>query len=244
MKKAGFLFVLFVLSNSIQAQKLEEFFKKSNDFFSTYVVSNKVDYELLKKNPRPLEDILSLATDMDLNNRDTNTFKAFWVNIYNLTVIKGIVNKYPIKSTQSVNGFFDKNYYKIAKQEVTLKDIEKNVLKSTFKDPLLNFVLVCAANGCPPLMDEAYYPETLSKQMIERTKLSINNPNFIKVNKSAKTIEVSEIFDWYKEDFIDKGKKIIDFINTYRDVKIDESYQVAFYKYDWSLNVLNKNNVK
>ena len=73
----------------------------------------------------------------------------------------------------------------------------------------------------------------------KRAKFSLNNPNFIRVNNATKTVEVSQIFEWYKEDFIDKEKKILDFINKYRDLKIDDSYSVAYYKYDWSLNKLN-----
>ena len=52
----------------------------------------------------------------------------------------------------------------------------------------------------------------------------------------TKTIQVSEIFDWYKEDFLDKNGRIIDFINKYRADKIDDTYKIEFYKYDWTLN--------
>lgn len=240
MKKLLF-FTLILISNTIvRAQALDNFFTKSDVFFKTYVIANKVDYQSLKINPKPLDELLTIASTIDLNNSDANNFKAFWVNIYNLIVIKSIVTKYPaVKSAIDVNGFFDRNTYAIAKQNITLKQIENNMLKSTFKDPLLNFVLVCAANGCPPLVNEAYLPFTLEEQMLKRAKFSLNNPNFIRVNNATKTVEVSQIFEWYKEDFIDKEKKILDFINKYRDLKIDDSYSVAYYKYDWSLNKLN-----
>jgi Protein of unknown function, DUF547 len=122
---------------------------------------------------------------------------------------------------------------------MTLKQIENFVLKSTFKDPFINFVLVCAANGCPPLLNEAYKPDTLDRQLLDRTKLSLNNPEFIRINNINKTVEVSQMFEWYKEDFIDKERKILDFINKFRDQKIDDTYTVGYYKYDWSLNKLN-----
>jgi hypothetical protein len=77
---------------------------------------------------------------------------------------------------------------------------------------------------------------TIDKQLMEQTMKSINNPNFIRVNTTTKVVEVSEIFDWYKEDFVSNEGRIMDFINKYRDAKIDESYKIVFYKYDWSLN--------
>ncbi len=231
---------MFLISTiKIQAQNLNDFFIKSDQFFKSYVIADKVDYKSLKSNAKPLDDLLLIASDVSLNNESQNNFKAFWVNIYNLIVIKGIVEKYPIQSTISVSGFFDKYTYKVAKQDVTLKDIEKNFLKATFKDPLLNFVLVCGAMGCPPLMDGAYLPDYLTVQLERRAKESINNNDFIRINNKTKVVEISEIFDWYKEDFIDSKQKILDFINQYREVKIDESYTVTYYKYDWSLNKLN-----
>lgn len=239
MKKLLLFLTVLITSTVMKSQNLNVFFEKSDKFFNTYVVSNKVDYQAIKDNPKTLDDLLLIAESADLNSESGKSFKAFWVNAYNLIVIKGIVAKYPVQSSISIKGFFDKYTYRVAKQEMTLKEIEKNVLKATFKDPLLNFVLVCGANGCPPLMNGAYLPDALEDQLVDRAKKSLNSPAFIKVNAATKTVEVSEIFDWYKEDFIDKEKKILDFINKYRDVKIDDDFTVVYYKYDWTLNKVN-----
>lgn len=73
-------------------------------------------------------------------------------------------------------------------------------------------MLVCGAIGCPPIINAAYKPETLENQLQQQTKKALNNPNFIKVE--GKTVLVSEIFKWYKEDFVKKGKpKLISSIN-------------------------------
>jgi hypothetical protein len=235
-KKLFVSILLVLVSFTSKAESLEVFFAKSDTFFNTYVINDKVDYASLKSNSKLLDEVLLIAANMDLTNSTFNNYKAFWINTYNLLVIKGIVNKYPMKSVQEVKGFFDNNIYKVANQELTLKIIEKNILKLAIKDPFLNFVLVCGSNGCPPLINRAYMPYLIDKQLLDQTKKSINNPNFIKVNSTTKVVEVSEIFDWYKEDFVSNEGRIIDFINKYRDVKIDETYKIVFYKYDWSLN--------
>jgi hypothetical protein len=41
--------------------------------------------------------------------------------------------------------------------------------------------LVCGAIGCPPLINEAYLPNTLEAQLETQTKIALNE-NFIKVN--------------------------------------------------------------
>jgi Protein of unknown function, DUF547 len=239
MKKIILLLVILSISITSNAEPIDDFFTKSDKFFKTFVINNKVDYASLKYNSDLLNETLIIAQTINLENQDAKVFKAFWINSYNLIVIKGIVDKYPVKSALDLKGFFDRNTFKVANQEMTLKQIENFVLKSTFKDPFINFVLVCAANGCPPLLNEAYKPETLDRQLLDRTKLSLNNPEYVKVNDITKTVEVSQIFEWYKEDFIDKERKILDFINKFRDQKIDDNYVIGYYKYDWSLNKLN-----
>ena len=226
-------FLLIV--NTSTAQTLDEFFNKSDCFFQTFVIKDNVDYDLLSSNTQQLDEVLNIGAEVDLGNTSLNNYKAFWINSYNLLVIKGILDKYPVKTVQNINGFFTTTY-RVAKEYITLKNIEKQKLKLFLKDPFLNFVLVCGANGCPPLIDHAYLPESIDNQLLEQTAKSINNTNFIRIDEEKKMIEVSEIFDWYKEDFINKEGKIIDFINKFRTNKIDSDYKVAYYKYNWSLN--------
>ena len=235
-KKIQITILLVLFTIIAKANTIEIFFQKSEKFFSTFVVDGKVEYEALKYNSELLDETLQIASSININSLDTNSYKAFWINIYNLMVIKGILNNYPMKSVQEVKGFFDNKTYTIANQEMTLQFIEKNLLRRVMKDPLLNFVLVCAANGCPPLLNKAYTADFVDDQLENQTKISINNPNFVRVDNIKKTVEVSQLFDWYKEDFLDKNGRIIDFINKYRTEKIDESYTIGYYKYDWSLN--------
>lgn len=230
------IFLLMTFINFGHAQGLEDFFAKTDKFFNTFVIKDNVDYDLLKSNPEQLDNVLNIAADVDLGNVSLNNYKAFWVNCYNLLVIKGILDKYPVKTVLDIDGFFTTATYKVAKEYITLKNIEKQKLKLFLKDPFLNFVLVCGANGCPPLIDRAYLPESIDNQLLDQTAKSINNPKFIRIDEKNKIIEVSEIFDWYKEDFVDKEGKIIDFINKFRTNKIDNDYKVSYYKYNWSLN--------
>lgn len=230
--------LIALLLGSVQmfyAQDIKTFIEKSDYFFRTSVINGKVNYQDVSANPEKINELLTIASKITLESEDIDTYKAFWINAYNIVVIKEIANKYPVISVQALKGFFDTST-NIAGQDITLNQIEKKILKNTFNDPLINFVLVCGATGCPPLMDRAYTPSNLKSEMMERIMLSINNKDFVKVNDTTKTIEISEIFDWYKEEFINKENKIIDFINQYRTKKIDETYTIKYYKYDWNLN--------
>lgn len=235
MKKIILLLVLFA-SPIVNAQGLATFFTTTNTFLKKNVSSGKVDYQAIKSDPGSLNDILELASKIDLSKENATTAKAFWINAYNLSLIKGILAKYPVKAPTDIAGLFDKITYTIAGKKYTINDIENKMLREKYNDARVHFVLVCGAIGCPPIINVAYLPETLDEQLNKQTKLALNNPNFIKVNGGSKKVALSQIFEWYKGDFIAKGKNEIDFINQYREDKIDSTFKTSYYPYDWTLN--------
>ncbi len=235
MKKFATI-VFFLLSISIHAQDLKSFFDKTEQFLKETVSDGKVDYSKIKKAPKLLNDILSIASKIDIEKENINTQKAFWINTYNLVLIKAIIGKYPVNSPMDIAGLFDIVTFTLDKKKYSLNDIENKVIRPKFKDARVHFVLVCGANGCPPILNQAYSPEKIEDQLNKQTRIALNNSNFIKVNNKTKKVELSQIFEWYREDFITKKTKEIDMINQYREVKIDSSFKILYYPYDWTLN--------
>ena len=226
-----------LLSFASFAQNPSDFFSKADIFFKEYVVNGKVDYSKIKTNRNKLDAILGLAKGISVSKSEANTYQAFWINAYNLSVIKGIVDNYPLSSPLDKKGFFDKTTYNLGGKNITLNDIENKLLRETFKDARFHFVLVCGAIGCPPLISNAYLPKTLSSQMAKQTKIALNG-SFLKVNAKKSRVEVSQIMEWYKDDFTMKGKTEIDFINTYRSEKIPNDFKLSYFPYNWKTNSL------
>lgn len=226
---------LFLISTS-NAQELSSFFSKTDGFLKKNVSNGKVDYQSLKNDSNSLNGILEMASKVDLTKESANTTKAFWINAYNLSLIKGILVKYPVKQPTDIAGLFDKTTHLIAGKKLTLNDIENKMIREKYNDARIHFVLVCGANGCPPITNFAYTPDDIEEQLNKQSKIALNNPNFIKVNAGSKKVELSQIFEWFKNDFISKGKNEIDFINQYRETKIDSKSKVSYYPYDWNLN--------
>ena len=227
--------ILMLLFQFSMAQNISDFFPKADVFFDTYVKNGKVDYKSLKENSTSLNELVDLASKISVAKSDKAAYQAFWINAYNLAVIKGIVANYPIKSPLDKAGFFDKTKYSIGGKSITLNDIENKLLRGNFpKEARFHFVLVCAGLGCPPIIGNAYLPNTLEDQLQKQTELAVNNSNFIKVK--GKKVQLSQLFEWYKGDFTQNGKSEIDFINQYRIEKINASFKVSYYDYDWTLN--------
>ena len=234
MKKIIIIILLTFTSKGI-SQDANTFFSKADTFFKTYVKNGKVAYSQIHKNQSNLDELLKIAKAISVSKKNSKVYQAFWINAYNLSVIKGIIDNYPTKSPLDNAGFFDKTTYSLAGKNITLNDIEHKLLRAQFNDARFHFVLVCGAVGCPPLINKAYLPNTLDTQLETQTKKAING-NFIKVNTKKKRVEASQIMEWYKEDFTMNGKSEIDFINTYLTKKLEGKYKLGYFPYDWTLN--------
>jgi hypothetical protein len=228
------LLVLITVSFQSYAQDISSFFNKADVFFKDYVNNGSVAYSRIHDNPEALNELLDQAEKVSVSDSDAKTYQAFWINTYNLSVIKGIIDNYPMKSPLDKAGFFDKIEYRIAGKFVTLNTIENKLLRAKFNDARFHFVLVCGAVGCPPLINKGYLPSTLETQLDTQTKIALNG-NFLKVNAKKKRVEGSEILKWYKEDFVQNGNEI-DFINNYRTEKIPSNFKLSYFPYNWQLN--------
>lgn len=233
--KKNILIIITLIATHIQAQDLNTFFSKSDAFFKANVENGRVAYAKIHDNQNELNTLLDIAKGISVAETDAKNYQAFWINAYNLSVIKGIIDNYPTKSPLDNAGFFDKTTYSLGGKQITLNDIEHKLLRAKFNDARFHFVLVCGAIGCPPLINKAYLPNTLEAQLETQTKIALNG-TFLKVNTKKKRVEGSEILKWYKEDFTMNGTKEFDFINKYRTEKIPDSFKLSYFAYNWSLN--------
>lgn len=232
------LFQLIIISifsiASISGQEIDQaFFDQAHSFFSKEVSNGLLDYAELKNN-KSLKSLISHIENADLSTADMDTKKAFYINAYNLHVISAAAKAFPINSVMDLNGFFDNRKITIAGEHMTLNALEKNQLLKVYNDARLHFVLVCGAIGCPPITNFAYRPSLVEKQLEQQTKIALNNPKFLKI--SADKTELSQIFNWYANDFGSNKAAIIEFINAYRTNAISNDSKISYYPYNWDLN--------
>lgn len=235
MKQYTLFALAFILSLQVSwAQTIDAaFFTDVDNLLKKHVSNGQVDYAALKNNTEFNTLIKTIAT-ADVSNLDDNTLQAFYINAYNLFVVKKATSSYPVTSVQEYDGFFDSSKITVAGNSLTLNTLEKKYLLNEYNDPRYHFVLVCGALGCPPITNFAYTPANLDAQMEKQAKLALNDPNFIRV--SGNQIQLSQIFKWYASDFGKSTKDVISYINSYRMSPLPESGKVSYYEYDWTLN--------
>jgi hypothetical protein len=122
----------------------------------------------------------------------------------------------------------------------SLDTIEHKILRKAGENRV-HFAIVCASVGCPRLRNEAYAAAELEEQLAENTRDFFSHSRNIKVDVAAKTIEVSAILDWFKEDFGATGQAGLASLAAYlpkeaaRVARMKDA-RVKYLDYDWSLN--------
>jgi GH15 family glucan-1,4-alpha-glucosidase len=234
-------------------------------FFDT--PRGRVAYELMRES-RPYEEYLRLShalKDMDpglLKSRDERL--AFWVNLYNVIVIHGVIELGIRDSVREVRNFFRRVRYRIGEMLFSPEDIEHGILRGNkrppgslfrrFKkgdrrldfsitpmDPRIHFALVCASTSCPPI--DVYSPENLDKELEIAGKTFLNAGGLV-LDREKDRATLSRIFRWYGRDFGQNKAEVLRFAAPYLYREEDrsfleeksESVKVHYQDYDWRLN--------
>jgi hypothetical protein len=230
--------------------------------------SGKVDYSALKKDPHDLDLYYQLvAADSPDNHPDmfpTDNHKlAYWINAYNAAAIKTVITYYPIHTVLEVeppalffflpdkSGFFVFQKTIFGGRAISLYRLENSIIRKRFPDPRIHFALNCASLGCPRLPRQAFSGKNIDEQLEMETRKFVAEERNFKIDNENKTIFLSEIFKWYKNDFLswynqNYPKKIaglLNYIALYLTPekanelkKIEKNYTLQFISYDWRLN--------
>lgn len=197
-----------------------------------------VNYKGLKSDKATLDSYLTyLSKTTPQKSWSENKQKAFWINAYNAYTLKLIVDHYPTKSIMNIKKK-GKTAWKIPFAVVggktyTLDYIEHEILRKNLFDPRIHVGVNCASGSCPKLNNRVFTENNIDSELEKLMKEFVNDVSRNKI--SNKKVQISEIFNWFKDDFTKKGS-IIDYLNKYSNTKIKAKAKTHFLPYNWSLN--------
>ncbi len=242
MKQLFFLtFLLLGFTNFISAQSATSAMNNHAEWqalLQKYVTKEgQVNYTGLKSDKTKLANYLTaLSKNVPKAAASKEEKMSFWINTYNATTVKLIVDNYPIKSIKDINGGkpWDLKLFKTGAETYSLNEIENNILRP-MSDARVHFALNCAAKSCPSLLNEAFTTGNVNNLLESRTKQFIND-NFSNIITTDK-IKISHLFDWYQKDFGD----VRAFIGKYARAgkKINPDAAISYFEYNWMLNDLS-----
>jgi len=206
---------------------------------------------------------LSKVTQAEFNGWSKPQQMAFLINAYNAFTVEKILTRYPdIKSIWDFgkvfgNPFKDR-FFTLLGREGSLDRIEHETLraKGAYDEPRVHFAVNCASIGCPMLREEAYVAERLDPQLEEQTRRFLSDRSRNRYNAQKGALEVSKIFDWFKEDwqsgyrglagaappvqsreqYFARYAKLLTDAPGDQQVVADGKAPIGFLEYDWTLN--------
>ena len=180
---------------------------------------------------------LSKVTEAQFKSWPKAEQMAFLINAYNAFTVEKILMRYPdIGSIWDFGKIFGNpfkdEFFTLLGRKFSLDRIEHETLRKHYREPRIHYAVNCAAVGCPMLREEAFVAARLEQQLEEQAVrfLSDRARNRYRDGK----LQVSQIFDWFKEDFEPREK----YFARYAKVLgyAGGAVPISFLDYDWSLN--------
>ena len=189
---------------------------------------------------------------------------AFWINLYNVIVIHGVIALGLRDSVKEVWNFFRRVRYQIGEHFFSPEDIEHGILRGNRRppysllrrfragdprlnfiveplDPRIHFTLVCGSSSCPFI--DVYTAENLAEELSIAAAAFLNGGGVL-IDREGHSVSLSRIFKWYGRDFGFSQVELLRFIALYLNRDEDREFieknaktlKVAYQDYDWRLN--------
>lgn len=233
------------------SRKKEELKKQEAFELSGFISNGRPVYSELKEEEAVFQDHLADLASFDVRTLKTDGQKtAFWINAYNVFVIKILLDNYPDKKDIfQIEGFFDSKKLEIAGVELSLNDISSTVLKfgAQIKDPRINFTLSNGTKSSPKLRKDGYSGDKIEAQLDQSVRNFLKDGNLIIDRKLSNVegkqlyvVKLSQMFEWFKDEFKIKYGGILDFLSKYvseEDKKFlqdnGKKIHIEYLPYDW-----------
>jgi hypothetical protein len=217
-----------------------------DQLLSRYASEQGVDYESWRASADDHEQLrlyLASLKRADNGKWPRSAQLAYWINLYNAATVQLVLEHPEAKSIKDIGGPDNSPWkrivIRIAGRDLTLDDIEHEMLRFRFGDARVHFALNCAARSCPPLLPSAFLAENLEAQLDSVTRTTVNDPRFVdasRISAHGGVLRLNSIFQWYAGDFGD----LIPFFDRYRDEGLPSEFEVEYMDYDWQLNAAPK----
>ena len=207
-----------------------------------HVTNGLVNYRALKENPAELKTYLAqmdAVREAEFKQWSREQQLAFLINLYNASVLKLIIQHYPVKSIKNIGGWlgkvWDVEVVPLFGNVTGLGYLEHELIRK-YNEPRIHFALVCGALGCPELRAEPYVAGRLDAQLAEQGRRFFRDTSKNRVDAGGQTIYLSPIFKWFADDFKQHSGSVVKFVQIYRPDLPAAQWKIRYTDYNWSLN--------
>lgn len=171
---------------------------------------------------------------------------ALLINAYNAFTLKLMLLHPQIESITKVpeEKSWDAEIWPLGGEPVSLNGIEHALIRAHFPEPRIHFALVCASVGCPKLRNEAFTGKRLLTQLEEQALHFFQQKQNLQWKADENLLLVSEIMDWYRDDFKSHHGSVLAAALFYLDDEAlkssiqaaEDKVTIGYIPYDWGIN--------
>lgn len=206
-----------------------------------HVSDGEVDYRGIASDER-FEPFIAYLEETRADSFETDDESlAYLINAYNAFAIKGILDGSSPSSFFGRIGYFKTDTYRLGGESIDLYDLERDVIIPR-GESRIHFAINCASKSCPVLQAEAWRAEDLDAKLDAAARQFINDPSRNRFDKDEKVAYLSQIFEWFGDEFAAKAGSVQKYVARYVDdpeiaaALREDGYRVEILEYDWSLN--------
>jgi hypothetical protein len=233
---------MFIMSFFIPVQHpIVYSFPKYAQLLPQIVKGDFVDYQSLKKSKLLDEAVSDLGHTSPDSLEDADQRFCFWLNSYNLLVLKAITDKYPIERlTDPKLSHMGTNKYFVGGKPCSIEEIRKLQLipRISAQEPKALFLACGGCIGSPPLLNHVILPKTLKEDSESAAAKFVDKKENAHYDAIHKTFILSAFFMYNDPVFSRFGGPHV-FVNNLlpKDKQLDiQSRDVLFQTYAQRLN--------
>jgi len=186
------------------------FNSKFEQILNIYVNSEgSVDYTRLRRMRllfTPLLQELDRLAPEEYDSWPQSEKIAFWINTYNVCLLKVVADNYPIKasvykmvlypanSVMQIDRAWSDYRFSVMGVPYSLSEIEQRILLNQFTEPRIAFALCYASKWSPRLLNRPYYGAILDAQLDRQTREYIASEKGFRIDKNTSTVYLSVVF--------------------------------------------------
>lgn len=170
----------------------------------TGLEGNRFAFEVLKQNPDKKAFISKIRAYLQglpvttpLKNYTQEEQLAYWLNLYNITLLDELVKQYPVRRLESrmigEESILNTTVVIVDGFQLTLAAIQNMILPTLFKEPLTIYGMYQGYIGSPSILDEAFRGKTVYKQLEQNARNFINSNRGTYV-EDEETVRVSSFY--------------------------------------------------
>lgn len=169
---------------------------------------------------------------------------AYWANLYNAATVRVVLDAWPVRSIRDIRssllvaGPWKKAVVRVGGVDLSLDDIEHEILRKGWSDPRVHYAVNCASFSCPNLPLRAWRGAGLGPALDTAARAYVNHARGVSFDGSSLT--VSSIYKWYAADFGGTDARVIAHLSQYAAAplaaRLGQTSRIADHDYNWAIN--------